>query len=108
MREKFCTADMGVSGANVAVADTGTVFTMSNEGNGRMVGALPKIHLYIFGIEKFVKSISDARWIFKALPRNGTGQRSHLMFRCTQVQQRLLQIKRMIRKKRKNSTLYSR
>lgn len=75
MREKFCTADMGVSGANVAVADTGTVFTMSNEGNGRMVGALPKIHLYIFGIEKFVKSISDARWIFKALPRNGTGQR---------------------------------
>ena len=75
MREKFCTADMGVSGANVAVADTGTVFTMSNVGNGRMVGALPKIHLYIFGIEKFVKSISDARWIFKALPRNGTGQR---------------------------------
>ena len=75
MREKLCTADMGVSGANVAVADTGTVFTMSNEGNGRMVGALPKIHLYIFGIEKFVKSISDARWIFKALPRNGTGQR---------------------------------
>lgn len=55
MREKFCTADMGVSGANVAVADTGTVFTMSNEGNGRMVGALPKIHLYIFGIEKFDK-----------------------------------------------------
>lgn len=75
MREKFCSADMGVSGANVAVADTGTVFTMSNEGNGRMVGTLPKIHLYIFGIEKFVKSISDARWIFKALPRNGTAQR---------------------------------
>lgn len=75
MREKFCTADMGVSGANVAVAETGTVFTMSNEGNGRMVGALPKIHLYIFGIEKFVKSMSDARWIFKALPRNGTAQR---------------------------------
>ncbi len=75
MREKFCTADMGVSGANVAVADTGTVFTMSNEGKGRIVGALPKFHLYIFGSEKFVKSISDARWIFKALPRNGTGQR---------------------------------
>lgn len=75
MREKFITADMAVSGANVAVAETGTVFTMSNEGNGRMVGTLPKIHLYIFGIEKFVKSISDARWIFKALPRNGTAQR---------------------------------
>ncbi len=75
MREKFIQADMGVSGANVAVAETGTVFTMSNEGNGRMVGTLPKIHMYIFGIEKFVNSMSDARWIFKALPRNGTAQR---------------------------------
>ena len=75
MREKFITADMGISGANVAVAKTGTVFTMTNEGNGRMVGTLPKIHLYIFGIEKFVNSISDARYIFKALPRNGTAQR---------------------------------
>ncbi|MBQ6590801.1 MAG: LUD domain-containing protein [Lachnospiraceae bacterium] len=75
MRDKFTTAEMGVSGANVAVAETGTVFTMTNEGNGRMVGTLPKIHLYVFGIEKFVKSLSDARYIFKALPRNGTGQR---------------------------------
>ena len=66
---------MGVSGANVAVAETGTVFTMTNEGNGRMVGTLPKIHLYVFGIEKFVNSLSDARYIFKALPRNGTAQR---------------------------------
>ena len=75
MRDKFTHADMGVSGANVAVAETGTVFTMTNEGNGRMVGTLPKIHLYVFGIEKFVKSLSDARYIFKALPRNGTAQR---------------------------------
>ncbi|MDO5455886.1 MAG: LUD domain-containing protein [Eubacteriales bacterium] len=75
MREKFTHADMGVSGANVAVAETGTVFTMTNEGNGRMVATLPKTHLYVFGIEKFVKSLSDARYIFKALPRNGTGQR---------------------------------
>ena len=75
MREKFQTADMGVSGANVAVAKTGTVFTMTNEGNGRMVGTLPKSHLYIFGIEKFVDKFEDARYIFKALPRNGTCQR---------------------------------
>ena len=75
MRDKFTHADMGVSGANVAVAETGTVFTMTNEGNGRMVGTLPPIHLYVFGIEKFVKSLSDARYIFKALPRNGTAQR---------------------------------
>ena len=75
MRDRFIHADMGVSGANVAVAETGTLFTMTNEGNGRMVGTLPKRHMYIFGIEKFVNSFSDARWIFKALPRNGTGQR---------------------------------
>lgn len=75
MRERFTHAEMGVSGANVAVAQTGTVFTMTNEGNGRMVGTLPPTHLYIFGIEKFVNSFSDARWIFKALPRNGTAQR---------------------------------
>ena len=75
MRERFTHAEMGVSGVNVAVAQTGTVFTMTNEGNGRMVGTLPPTHLYIFGIEKFVNSFSDARWIFKALPRNGTAQR---------------------------------
>ncbi|WP_024468780.1 LUD domain-containing protein, partial [Treponema pedis] len=75
MRDKFTSAEMGVSGANIAVAETGTVFTLTNEGNGRMVGTLPDTHLYIFGIEKFVKSFSDARWIFKALPRNGTAQR---------------------------------
>ncbi len=75
MRQKFVTAEMGVSGANVAIAETGTVFTMTNEGNGRMVGTLPKNHLYIFGIEKILKSMTDARWVFKALPRNGTGQR---------------------------------
>ncbi len=75
MREYFFSADMGVSGANVAVAETGTVFTMSNEGNGRMVGTMPKIHLYIFGIEKFVDKLTDARHIFKALPRNGCTQR---------------------------------
>lgn len=74
MRPKFLSAEMGVSGANVAVAETGTVITMTNEGNGRMVATLPKTHLYIFGIEKFVAKMSDIRYIFKVLPRNGTAQ----------------------------------
>lgn len=74
MRPKFLTAEMGVSGANAAVAETGTVITMTNEGNGRMVGTLPKLHLYVFGIEKFVAKMSDIRYIFKVLPRNGTAQ----------------------------------
>lgn len=74
MRPKFFAAEMGVSGANIAVAETGTVLTMSNEGNGRMVGTMPQHHLYIFGIEKFVAKMSDIRYIFKVLPRNGTAQ----------------------------------
>lgn len=74
MRPKFLEAEMGVSGANVAVAETGSVFTMTNEGNARMVGTLPKMHLFIFGIEKFVAKMSDVRYIFKVLPRNGTAQ----------------------------------
>lgn len=74
MRPKFFDAEMGVSGANIAVAETGTVITMSNEGNGRMVGTMPKHHLYVFGIEKFVAKMSDIRYIFKVLPRNGTAQ----------------------------------
>ena len=74
MRPKFLAAEMGVSGANVAVAETGSLFTMTNEGNARMVGTLPKMHLFIFGIEKFVAKMSDVRYIFKVLPRNGTAQ----------------------------------
>lgn len=74
MRPKFFAAEMGVSGANIAVAETGTVLTMSNEGNGRMVGTMPQHHLYIFGIEKFVAKMSDIRYVFKVLPRNGTAQ----------------------------------
>ena len=75
MRQRFMDADLGISGANVAVAETGTLFTMTNEGNGRMVGTLPKTHVYIFGIEKFLRRLEDARFVFKALPRNGTCQR---------------------------------
>ena len=74
MRPKFLAAEMGVSGANVAVAETGSLFTMTNEGNARMVGTLPQMHLFIFGIEKFVAKMSDVRYIFKVLPRNGTAQ----------------------------------
>ena len=47
MRDKFLNADMGVSGANIAVANTGTVITFTNEGNGRMTATLPPIHVPI-------------------------------------------------------------
>lgn len=74
MRPKFLSAEMGLSGANIAVAETGTVVTMTNEGNGRMVGTLPPLHLYTFGIEKIGAKMDDVRALFKVLPRNGTAQ----------------------------------
>jgi len=75
MRDKFIRCDVGFSGSNCAIAETGTVCTMTNEGNGRMVATLPTHHLYLFGIEKFVRRFKDAEYVFRVLPRNGTGQR---------------------------------
>jgi iron-sulfur cluster protein len=74
MRKKFIEADMGVSGANIAVAETGTLFMFTNEGNADLTATIPKTHVYIVGIEKFVPKFKDASYILKALPRNGTAQ----------------------------------
>ena len=56
LREKFLQADMGITGANFAVADTGTVVLVTNEGNGRMVTSLPRIHVALMGVEKVIPS----------------------------------------------------
>lgn len=74
MRNKFLNADMGISGANAAIAETGTVVTLTNEGNGRLTGTLPPVHLYVFGIEKFCNKFTDLTATLKTLPRNGTAQ----------------------------------
>jgi iron-sulfur cluster protein len=74
LRQKFFDADMGISGANFAVADSGTIGLVTNEGNARLVTTLPKVHVAIFGIDKLVPSINDALKILKVLPRNATGQ----------------------------------
>ncbi|HHV65871.1 MAG TPA: LUD domain-containing protein [Peptococcaceae bacterium] len=74
MRKKFLEADMGISGANIAVAETGTLFTFTNEGNARLTSTIPRVHVYIVGIEKIVPKFKDATYIMKALPRNGTAQ----------------------------------
>jgi len=74
MRTKFLEADMGISGANMAVAETGTIVLVTNEGNGRMVTTLPKIHVALIGIEKLIPKFADVAPILKALPRSATGQ----------------------------------
>ncbi len=60
LREKFIRADFGVTGANVLSADTGSLFLITNEGNGRLVTALPEVHIAVVGVEKIVPTLEDA------------------------------------------------
>lgn len=74
LRPMFLEADMGISGGNIAVAETGSIVLMTNEGNARLVTSLPKIHVALVGIEKLVASYTDIAPILKALPRSATAQ----------------------------------
>jgi iron-sulfur cluster protein len=74
LRPKFLAADMGITGANIAVAETGSLVIITNEGNARLVTTLPRIHVAIVGIEKLVAQIADIDPILTALPRSATGQ----------------------------------
>src|SRR5450755_1112122 len=74
LRQRFLTAGMGISGANIAVAETGSIVIVENEGNARLVTTLPKIHIAIVGLEKLVEKFDDVIPILTALPRNATGQ----------------------------------
>ncbi|HVQ78178.1 MAG TPA: LutB/LldF family L-lactate oxidation iron-sulfur protein [Candidatus Binatia bacterium] len=75
LRARFLEADMGITGANFAVADTGTVVLVTNEGNGRMVTSLPRIHVAVMGIEKVVPSMTDLIVFLAILARSATGQK---------------------------------
>jgi L-lactate dehydrogenase complex protein LldF len=74
LRPHFLTADMGVTGANFVVAETGSTLIVTNEGNGRMVTTLPRVHVAITGIEKVVPTLEDVTTLVRLLPRHGTGQ----------------------------------
>jgi L-lactate dehydrogenase complex protein LldF len=75
LREKFVQADMGITGANFAVADTGTIVLVTNEGNGRMVTSLPRVHVAVMGVEKVVPSMSDLVVFLAILAKSATGQK---------------------------------
>lgn len=74
LRAKFAEADMGISGANFAIADTGTIGICTNEGNGRLTTTLPRVHVAMTGLDKLVPNIHDALRIIQVLPRNATAQ----------------------------------
>ncbi|MEJ2525262.1 MAG: LUD domain-containing protein [Desulfuromonadales bacterium] len=74
LRQAYLEADMGISGANVAVAETGGIALVTNEGNARLTTTLPKIHVALVGLEKLVPTLEDANRVIKVLPKNATGQ----------------------------------
>ena len=75
LREKFLQADLGISGANFVVAETGTLVIITNEGNGRLCTSAPRIHIGITGMEKVIPSLQDLAVFLRLLPRSATGQR---------------------------------
>lgn len=75
LRQAFLAADMGISGANFMVAETGALVTVTNEGNGRMCTTLPPLHVAVVGIEKLVPDLQSLDVLLKLLPRNATGQK---------------------------------
>jgi L-lactate dehydrogenase complex protein LldF len=74
LRPAFLNADMGISGANFLVAETGSALIVTNEGNGRLVTTLPRVHVAITGIEKVVPTLEDVTTLLRLLPRSATGQ----------------------------------
>jgi L-lactate dehydrogenase complex protein LldF len=75
LREKFLGADMGITGANAAVAETGSIVLLENEGNIRLSVTLPRIHVALVGIEKVIPTLDDLAVILALLPRSATGQK---------------------------------
>ncbi len=74
LREHFATADVGISGVNFAVAETGTVVLITNEGNGRLTTTMPPVHIAVMGMEKVVPKLADLPVFLKILARAATGQ----------------------------------
>lgn len=76
LREAFLTADMGITGCNFAVAETGQITLVTNEGNGRMVTALPRVQVTLMGMERIVPRLEDLDLLLTLLTRSATGQKS--------------------------------
>jgi iron-sulfur cluster protein len=74
LRQAFLEADLGISGANLAVAETGAVALVTNEGNARLVATLPPVHVILVGIDKLVPTLDDAARVLRVLPRSATAQ----------------------------------
>jgi L-lactate dehydrogenase complex protein LldF len=75
LREVFETADVGITGANFAVAETGSLCLVENEGNARLVSALPRVHIALLGMERLVPTTAELSVLLRLLARSATGQK---------------------------------
>jgi L-lactate dehydrogenase complex protein LldF len=75
LRKHFLEADLGISGVNFGIAETGTIVVVENEGNARLSTSLPRVHIALMGIEKVIPRTSDLAVFLKLLTRSATGQR---------------------------------
>jgi L-lactate dehydrogenase complex protein LldF len=75
LRGVFLEADVGITGANFGVAETGSICLVTNEGNGRLVSSLPRVHVALMGIERVVPTLAELAVLLKLLARSSTGQR---------------------------------
>ncbi|MES9996831.1 L-lactate dehydrogenase (quinone) large subunit LdhH [Desulfovibrio aminophilus] len=74
LRPRYIEADMGVSGANMAVVETGAIGIVTNEGNARLVTTLPRVHVALMGLDKLTPTLAEGLRVLRVLPRNATGQ----------------------------------
>jgi len=75
LRQEFMTADVGITGGNALIAETGTLMLVTNEGNADLATSVPPVHIALVGIEKLVATLDDAVADLKLLPRSATGQK---------------------------------
>jgi len=75
LRDSFMRADIGITGGNILIADTGTLVLVTNEGNADLATSVPPVHIAVVGIEKIVPSLDDAVAVLKLLARSATGQK---------------------------------
>jgi len=80
LRKKFMAADVGMSGSNFVVANSGTLCIVTNEGNGRLSTSVPSVHIAVVGMEKLVPSMEDLSVLMALLPRSATGQKISTYF----------------------------
>ncbi len=75
LRDTFLRADIGITGANFGVSETGSICLVTNEGNGRLVSSIPKVHVAIMGMERLVPTTADLAVLLELLASSGTGQK---------------------------------